>query len=122
MLNENQDWRKPRVLYLQYASDPIVWWQPSLLWSRPDWLSESPGHDVSRRLKWFPVLTFLQITVDQFFANNILNSHGHNYAPDVVQAWAAVTESSGWSQEGLYALQQRINQDMANSRGSSIEE
>lgn len=122
VLNENQDWRKPRVLYLQYASDPIVWWQPSLLWSRPDWLSESPGHDVSRRLKWFPVLTFLQITVDQFFANNILNSHGHNYAPDVVQAWAAVTESSGWSQEGLYALQQRINQDMANSRGSSIEE
>lgn len=102
------EWRSPRVLYMQYASDPVVWWQPSLLWSKPDWLREPRGHDVSPRLRWFPVVTFLQLTVDQFFANDILGGHGHNYAPDAVAAWATVTPPDGWSQEQLSALQTHI--------------
>src|SRR5262249_27503646 len=34
------DWRRPRIAYLQHASDPIVWWSPDLIFSQPDWLSE----------------------------------------------------------------------------------
>ena len=33
------------ILYLQHASDPVVWWSPDLIVSRPDWLSEPPGPD-----------------------------------------------------------------------------
>ena len=36
-------WEGTRVLFLQHASDPIVWWSPYLLFSRPDWLVEPPG-------------------------------------------------------------------------------
>ena len=28
-------WITPHVLYLQHPSDPVVWWSPDLLWSRP---------------------------------------------------------------------------------------
>ena len=40
-------WAKPRVLYLQHPSDPIVWWSPHLLFDRPEWLVEPRGGDVS---------------------------------------------------------------------------
>ena len=93
---------------MQYASDPVVWWQPSLLWSKPAWLREPGGYDVSPRLRWFPVVTFLQLTVDQFFANDILGGHGHNYAPDAAAAWAAVAPPDDWSQEQINALQIHI--------------
>lgn len=106
---DTDSWQSPRVLYLQYASDPIVWWQPSLIWSQPDWLREAPGDDVSPRLRWFPVVTFLQLTVDQFFANDKLGGHGHNYAPDVVHAWAAVTQPDNWKSEQLDKLQTHID-------------
>ena len=33
-------WADPRVLYLQHATDPVVWWSPGLLLSPPDWLKE----------------------------------------------------------------------------------
>ena len=38
-------WDGVRVAYLQHASDPIVWWSPDLLFSKPDWLSEPPGRE-----------------------------------------------------------------------------
>src|SRR6185312_4191215 len=31
-------WDHPRVVYLQHASDPIAWWTPDLVFSKPDWL------------------------------------------------------------------------------------
>ena len=40
------DWGRPRVVYLQHASDPIAWWTPDLLFSKPDWLREKRGYDV----------------------------------------------------------------------------
>ncbi len=47
-------WDRPRVLYLQHPSDPIVWWSPELLLRRPDWLVEPPGDDVSPSMSWYP--------------------------------------------------------------------
>ena len=38
-------WEGTRVLFLQHASDPIVWWSEDLMFSRPDWLREPPGDD-----------------------------------------------------------------------------
>ena len=42
-------WATPRVAYLQHASDPIVWWAPRLIVSRPDWLDEPRGPGRVRR-------------------------------------------------------------------------
>ena len=49
--------------YLQHASDPIAWWTPDLLFSRPDWLRKN-GLDSPAQDTWIPVVTFLQVSAD----------------------------------------------------------
>ena len=29
-------WQGTRVMFLQHASDPVVWWSPDLLFRKPD--------------------------------------------------------------------------------------
>ena len=36
-------WNRTRVLFLQHASDPVVWWSPDLLFRKPDWLDRAAG-------------------------------------------------------------------------------
>src|SRR4051812_3897196 len=61
-------WQAPRVAYLQHPSDPIVWWGPRLMVSRPDWLREDRGADVSPAMRWYPFVTFWQVTADMAFS------------------------------------------------------
>ena len=78
------------ALVLQHADDPVVWWDFGLIAQRPDWLAEVPGPAVSPRMTWLPVITFLQVTVDQFFGVNAPNGFGHNYSAHMAQTWADV--------------------------------
>ncbi|MFF1531275.1 alpha/beta hydrolase [Cellulomonas sp. NPDC058312] len=103
------DWDVPRVVYLQHASDPVVWWSWDLLTRQPDWLSEPRGPDVSGRVRWFPVLTWAQVTVDQFFGVSVPDGHGHNYASQIVGAWSDVTEPPGWTPVELTSLQHLLD-------------
>jgi uncharacterized membrane protein len=64
---------------LANSSDPVIRWQPSLLWSPPD-LSRAR---VDAPLPaWLPVIGFLQTTVDLLFALDAAPGHGHRYGPD----------------------------------------
>ena len=92
-------WGEPRVVYLQHASDPIAWWTPDLLFREPDWLKERRGYDVSPRMDWMPVVTFLQVSADMAVAVNVPDGHGHVYVRDVVNGWAAVLQPPGWTPE-----------------------
>ena len=85
-------WSKPRVVYLQHASDPIAWWNPELLFTRPDWLAEPRGYDVSPRMEWIPIVTFLQVSADMAVAVDVPDGHGHVYIRDVANAWAAILQ------------------------------
>ena len=49
-------WEGTRVLYLQHASDPVVWWSPHLFLRKPDWLKEPPGFDRTRAMRWYPIV------------------------------------------------------------------
>jgi uncharacterized membrane protein len=80
----------PRLLYLQHASDPIVWWSPQLLWRRPAWLAGERGPDVSDRMRWYPVVTFWQVTVDLLTSTTVPAGHGHSYRQDIADAVAAL--------------------------------
>jgi uncharacterized membrane protein len=82
--------RTPRLVFLQHASDPIVWWSPELIWREPDWLREPPGPDVVPQMRWFPFLTFWQVTCDMIVGVKPPPGHGHHYGPEVPTAWAAV--------------------------------
>lgn len=102
-------WTNPHVVYLQHASDPVVWWSPNLIWYKPDWLKEPRGPDVSPDMQWYLFVTFAQVTVDQFFATDAPNGHGHNYGNSVVAAWRSVTQPTNFSEEQAQKLQTFIN-------------
>lgn len=80
----------PRVVYLQHPSDPVVRWTPELLYREPAWLSGSSGPDVSQRMRWLPVVTFWQVTVDLVTSTTVPAGHGHSYGPGIGDAWAAL--------------------------------
>ena len=90
-------WGRPRVVYLQHASDPIAWWNPDLLFRRPDWLREKRGYDVLPETEWIPVVTFLQVSADMAVATDVPQGHGHVYVADVANGWAAVLQPPGWT-------------------------
>ena len=90
-------WKLPRVLYLQHASDPIVWWSPQLIFQHPDWLRGERGPDVSPSMSWIPFVTFWQVSADLPFAVGVPAGHGHHYTADYVNGWAAVAQPPGWT-------------------------
>lgn len=90
-------WEGTRVLFLQHPSDPVVWWSPDLLFSRPDWLVEPRGRDRTAAMHWYPVVTFWQVSADLTYAQSPPGGHGHNYGDMVLNGWAAVTPPDGWS-------------------------
>jgi len=102
-------WQQPRVVFMQHASDPVVWWSYDLLLTEPDWLKEPRGSDVSPETRWFPLITFLQVTVDQFFGVSVPVGHGHNYSNTIVYAWGNVVPPPEWNAAKADELQTLIN-------------
>jgi uncharacterized membrane protein len=90
-------WGEPRLVYLQNASDPIVWWSPQLIFNHPDWLRGDRGPDVSQSMVWIPFVSFWQVTADMAFAVNVPDGHGHSYRADYVNGWAEVAQPPGWT-------------------------
>ena len=104
-------WSHPRVVYLQHASDPIAWWNPDLLFAEPDWLREPRGYDVSGRMQWIPIVTFLQVSADMAVAVDVPDGHGHVYVRNVANAWAAILEPPGWTPEKTEKLRPLLSND-----------
>lgn len=93
-----ESWGSIRVVYLQHASDPMIFFSPTLLYQRPEWLVGRRGPDVSPYLDWYPIVTFLQVAFDLPMATSIPVGYGHNYSPaGYIHAWVEVTEVDGWS-------------------------
>ncbi|WP_248964163.1 alpha/beta hydrolase [Sphaerisporangium perillae] len=97
-------WSTPRVVYLQHPSDPIVWWTPRLILHKPDWLRERRGDDVLPEMRWYPFVTFWQITADLAVSLEAPPGHGHDYAGEVVAAWARIAPPDGWDDLRTAAL------------------
>ncbi|WP_311389067.1 alpha/beta-hydrolase family protein [Corynebacterium haemomassiliense] len=98
-------WIEPRFVFAQHASDPVVWWEPSLAWKAPDWLRE-PGSrgepapaaqhlDALDTMRWMPLVTYWQIGIDQLPSKDYPSPHGHNYHDETVAYWNAVVHGAG---------------------------
>lgn len=99
------DWGPIRIVYLQYASDPVTFFNPEALYREPDWMSGTRGPDVSPELRWFPIVSLLQLTIDIASATLPPVGYGHNYAPeDYIDAWVAVADPPGWTDKALAEL------------------
>jgi uncharacterized membrane protein len=102
-------WGPVRLVYLQYASDPITFFSPDLFFREPQWLSGERGPDVSPELSWFPVVTALQVVFDMAGASALGPGLGHLYAAeDYIDAWMAVTDPRGWAPPEVARLKARF--------------
>ena len=98
-----------RVVYLQYASDPITFFDPHAFYREPDWMKPPRGPDVSPELRWYPVVTFLQLGLDLAMATTSPMGYGHVYAAEhYIDAWMQVAEIQGWTPEDVARLKQRF--------------
>ena len=112
-------WGPLRIVYLQYASDAVVFFDTHSFYRQPDWMNEPRGPDVSAQLRWYPVVTMLQLTLDMAFATATPMGHGHVYAPEhYVDAWLEVADVNGWSTEQINRLKQYLHHKMT---GDNIE-
>ncbi|MGQ5717426.1 alpha/beta hydrolase [Pseudochrobactrum asaccharolyticum] len=102
----NSHWGPMRIIYLQYASDPIVFFDPKDFYREPDWMKAPRGPDVSPQLKWYPVVSMLQLAIDLMMATTTPIGHGHVYAPQhYIDAWVEVTNVN-WSQADIDRLKE----------------
>lgn len=83
-------WGKSRTLFLQHPSDPVVWWHPSLIWKQPVWFEEPRGQDVTNRMRWWPWVSFWQISADMPLSLANPGGHAHRYFEEYVTAWSQV--------------------------------
>lgn len=102
------DWGPFRIGYLQYASDPITFFDPQAFYTQPAWLQEPRGPDVSEDLRWFPIVTMLQLAADMA-AGAAPPGFGHTYAArDYINAWLGLMEPEGWAEADLERLHARF--------------
>jgi uncharacterized membrane protein len=101
-----QDWGPTRLVYLQHASDPIVFFSPSLAFSSPEWLKDGErGPDVSARMGWFPLVTMWQVLLDLPGAGSIPMGYGHLYSAQAnLESWVGVTDPPDWTPEKTATL------------------
>lgn len=88
-------WEYPRSVFLQHASDPVVWWSPELFGQEPDWLRERAGADVHPDMRWVRGVTGLQVLGDLPVSGDTPDRHGHNYHREFIDAWIAVLGLDG---------------------------
>lgn len=101
-------WGPMRFVFLQYGSDPIVFFDWSLAWSRPDWLSGERAPDLSPEMRWIPGVTLLQVGLDMAVALGTLG-YGHDYvARHYIPAWIETLAPEGWTARDAARLQAHL--------------
>ncbi|MEZ2131946.1 MULTISPECIES: alpha/beta hydrolase [unclassified Sinorhizobium] len=102
-------WGPMRIVYLQYASDPVTFFDYRSLYREPEWMIAPRGPDVSPELRWYPLVTFLQLMFDFATATTSPMGYGHVYAPEhYIDAWIEVTDVKGWTSEQITRLKQHF--------------
>ncbi len=97
-------WGPIRLVFLHYASDPIVAFTFGSAFRKPDWMREERAFDVSEEFRWFPVVTMFQLALDMAISLQVPR-YGHFYiAPDYIDAWAEVVQPENWNAERAAAL------------------
>lgn len=104
-------WGRMRVVYLQYASDAITFFDPRDAWRAPEWMAHPRGPDVSPQLRWYPVVSAGQIALDMLLADGAPMGYGHIFAPShYLRAWQAVLAVDDWREEDLRRLAIRLDE------------
>lgn len=106
-------WGPMRIVYLQYASDPVTFFDEGAYRRPPAWMVGPRGPDVAPELRWYPVVTFLQLGLDMAMATTTPMGYGHVYAGEhYIDGWIAVLGlENAWSPEQIARLKDKFRAD-----------
>jgi uncharacterized membrane protein len=103
-------WGPSRIVYLQYASDPVTFFDSSSLYREPDWMAPPRGPDVSPDMRWVPVVTYLQLILNMLTSTDAPIGYGHVFAPaDYIDAWIEVTDVRDFSPADIARLKRHLS-------------
>ncbi|MEM9477020.1 MAG: alpha/beta-hydrolase family protein [Pseudomonadota bacterium] len=109
------DWGEMRIVFLQYSSDPIVFYDPFSLWRAPQWMNDPPAPDASEHLRFVPIVTQFQLALDMALAFGAPAGHGHAYvAQDYIGPWVEVTAPRNWIAEDTARLKAHCDNGFQN--------
>lgn len=101
-------WEGFRIAFLQYGSDPITFFDPAALYREPEWMREPRAPDVSSELRWYPIVTFLQLLADMAIGRSP-QGYGHEIAAEhYIEAWLALTKPRDWHPADIERLRRHI--------------
>ena len=114
----SEPWGPTRLVYLQHASDPVVFFSTDLAFDRPEWLQDDQrGPDVSPAMDWLPIVTMWQVLLDMPGAGQVPEGFGHMYSATLqVDAWAVVTRPPGWTAERAHRIATLLEAKVASTR------
>jgi uncharacterized membrane protein len=115
-------WGAMRIVYLQYASDAVTFFDIRDVYREPAWMTMPRGPDVSSQLRWYPVVSMLQLAFDMAVSTSTPIGYGHVYASEhYIEAWVAVADVRGWSAEQVARLKQSLADQQRAAAGSAVE-
>lgn len=104
-------WGPMRIVYLQYASDAVTFFNEAWFFREPDWLQPPRGPDVSPEMRWYPVVTMVQTAIDMPLSMSTPIGFGHAYAPsDYLAGWIEVTGQDDWTPAEIVRLKQHLEE------------
>lgn len=122
IIKDQAKWNdKTRILYLQHANDPVVWFNFDLLFNSPDWLQEERGTNISAATDWYPIVTFLQVGLDQAIAGSAPLKNAHWYLDTPSYAWWAVLPPKDWSIQKADKLHNFMDNEYTSARLTTVE-
>ena len=104
-------WGPMRVVYLQYGSDAVTFFDRYAAFREPEWMQFPRAPDVSPQMRWYPVVTMLQTSMDITLSMAAPLGFGHVYAPShYIAGWLQVTGIDDWSPEEIENLGRRLDE------------
>lgn len=86
----------PAITFVAHPNDPVVYWSPSILLEKPDWLDRPLGPGVPTQMTWFPIISYLQVGMD-LVSGGEPPEVGHNYTAGIGPAVAMTIAPNGWT-------------------------
>ncbi|WP_282297351.1 alpha/beta-hydrolase family protein [Stenotrophomonas sp. PS02289] len=103
-------WGRMRVVYLQYGSDAITFFRPEDAWRAPDWMEGPRAPDVAGAVRWYPLVSMLQLALDMLLADRTPMGYGHVFAPaHYVLGWQSVLGLEDMDADTVAQLQRRLD-------------
>lgn len=110
LLIPGAQWGPMRMVMLQYASDPITFFEPAVIYREPEWMRPPRGPDVPPSFRWIPILTFLQLVVDITICGTVPPGRGHVFsAANYIDAWKEVSQPPNWSDQDTATLKAALS-------------